>query len=669
MESTYRNHRARFSDFEVDLRSRELRKHGIRLKLQDQPFQVLALLLERSDELVTREELRQQLWAADTFVDFDTGLNSAIKKLRDVLGDSAEDPRYIETLPRRGYRFIGRVENGGADSTARGTEDPNAIGAVKGGAGQLRSPVPDAEEKGLASVTSAEEEKKQLGTERSRGAGARIGRRAGLIGASAACLFSALAYWVWHRPSAPAPSSSRRAILAVLPFDNLSHDAEQEFFSDGLTEEMAVQLGKLNPERLTVVAGSSVARYKGKSVAANEIGKELNADYLLEGSVRRVADHVRITVQLIEARDQTDVWAESYDRDLKDILALQDSISRSVASQIHVALAGNKQAGEAEKSQLDPAAHEAYLKGRFYWNKRTAEAMQKALVYFEMATQTDSAYGAAYSGLADCSSGLAWHGFNTPREALPRARAAALKAIEIDPESSEGHASLGLVLYHGFDWAGAEREFKRAVELDPGYANAHHWYGDYLSARGRHDEALLEAKQALQLDPLNLMIATWVGLRYYQAREYDQAIEQGKSTVDLDANFAAAHLVLGESYVQKGQHAQGLDELQRAASLSGGSPLYVAQLGVAYAAAGRRTEAFRVLGQLRRISRQHYVSPYGVAQIYAALNEKEQTLKWLQTAYDDHAVWMSYLAVDPVFDPFRADPRFQDLMRRLALLP
>jgi len=313
-------------------------------------------------------------------------------------------------------------------------------------------------------------------------------------------------------------------------------------------------------------------------------------------------------------------------------------------------------------------AYEAYLKGRYYWNKRTPDGLQKALTYFQQAIDKDPTYGAAYSGVADCNSGLAWHGFKSPSEALPKANAAALKAIEFDPQSAEAHASLGLVLNHSWDWAGAEAEFKRALQLDPRHANAHHWYGDNLSILGRHDQALLEAKQALELDPLNLMIGTWVGLRYYLSRQYDLAIEQGRSTIELDPNFAAAHLVLGNNLIQMGLDEKGLAELQTAAGLSGNSPLYLAQVGVAHASAGRKTEALRIVTELQMISGERYVSPYGFAQIYAALNDKEQTFRWLQIAYDDRAVWMSYLAVDPVFKSFRSDQRFQYLLHRIHLL-
>jgi TolB-like protein/DNA-binding winged helix-turn-helix (wHTH) protein/Flp pilus assembly protein TadD len=611
-----------FGIFQLDLKARELHKGGVKVKLQEQPFRVLALLVDRAGQVVTREELQQKVWPTDVYVGFDQGLNNAIKKVRDALGDSADNPRFIETVDRHGYRFVAPVSA--------------ALGRPSERRGHF----------GLRSL-----------------------RNTALIGLATASLIAALAYWAWHGSAVRDRTSSEKVILAVLPFDNLSRDPDQEFFSDGLTEEMIAQLGKLNPERLTVIARGSVAKYKGSSLDVNQIGRELHADYLVQGSVRRASDRVRITVQLIQARDQTDLWAESYDGELKDMLTLQDSVSRTIASQIHIALRPGEQSRLPSRANLDPEAYEAYLKGRYYWNKRTADGLQKALIYFQQAINRDPLYGAAYSGLADCNSGLTWHGFKSPAEALPKANAAALKAVEIDPQSAEAHASLGLVLNHRWDWAAAQGEFKRALQLDPRYANAHHWYGDNLSVMGRHDEALLEAKQALALDPLNLMIGTWVGLRYYLARKYELAIEQGRNTVELDANFAAAHLLLGESYVQMGLHEQGLAELQTAASLSGNSPLYLAQVAVADALAGRKPEALQIIAELESISSNRYVSPYGLAQIHAALNDKEQTFKWLQIAYDDRAVWMSYLAVDPVFDGFRSDQRFRYLLRRINLLP
>ncbi|HWX78836.1 MAG TPA: winged helix-turn-helix domain-containing protein [Steroidobacteraceae bacterium] len=609
-----------FGIFQLDLKARELHKAGIKVKLQGQPFRVLALLVEQAGQVVTREDLQKNVWPTDVYVAFDQGLNNAIKKVRDALGDSADSPRFIETVARHGYRFVAPV---------RAPPGNESLPRFHIGSRALRN---------------------------------------ALIGLTAAALLTAVAYWVWYA-AMPAEPTSEKVILAVLPFDNLSRDPDQEFFSDGLTEEMIAQIGKLNPQRLTVIARGSIAKYKDSHLAIKQIGSELHADYLVQGSVRRASDRVRITVQLIQVRDQTDLWAESYDRELKDILVLQDSVARTIANQIHITLTPGQQTRVPGRTNVDPEAYEAYLKGRYYWNKRTGEGLQKAVVYFQQAINKDPAYGAAYSGLADCNSGLAWHGFKSPAEALPKAHAAALKAIEIDPQSAEAHASLGLVLNHTWDWTGAEAEFKNALRLDPRYANAHHWYGDNLSVTGRHDEALLEAKQALEIDPLNLMIGTWVGLRYYLARKYDLAIEQTRKTVELDANFAAAHLVLGENYVQLGLREKGLEELQFAASLSGNSPLYLAQVGVAHALAGRKSEALRVIAQLQTISGERYVSPYGMAQIYAALNDKELSFKWLQIAYEDRAVWLSYLAVDPVFYGLHSDERFHELLGRVHLKP
>jgi TolB-like protein/DNA-binding winged helix-turn-helix (wHTH) protein/Tfp pilus assembly protein PilF len=611
----------RFGIFQLDLKARELHKAGVRVKLQDQPFRVLSLLVGRAGQVVTREELRENIWPSDVYVTFDQGLNNAIKKVRVALEDSADNPRFVETVAKRGYRFIAPV-----NAKRHGTADP---------ASPWR-------------ITSF---------------------RMGLwVAVAAAVVLVAVAPWSWRRPALSSKAPSERVILAVLPFDNLSRDPEQDFFSDGLTEEMIAQIGKLNPQRLTVIARNSVARYKGSSLSASRIGADLRADYLVQGSVRRAANHVRITVQLIEMQHQTDLWAETYDREINDMLALQDSVARAIARQVNVSLASDQQARPSNPHTLSPEAYDAYLKGRYYWNKRTADGLQKACLSFQHAISEDPTYGAAYSGLADCNSGLTWLGFVSPAEALPKAYEAAVKAIELDPQSSEAHASLALVLHHRWDWPRAESEFKRALELGPQYANAHHWYGDYLSVKGRHDEALLEAKQALELDPLNLMIGTWVGLRYYLARDYDRAIEQSRTTVDLDPNFAAAHLVLGENLLTR-QPQDALSEMQTAARLSGDSPLYLAQVAVADAMSGHKTEAHRLVAQLQQMSNERYVSPYGIAQVYAALNDQEHSIQWLQTAYDDRAVWMCYLAVDPLFDRFRSDPRFQDLLQRVGLRP
>ncbi len=453
--------------------------------------------------------------------------------------------------------------------------------------------------------------------------------------------------------------------LAVLPLKNLSGDPTQEYLAEGMTEALIGTLSGIH--NLRVTSRTSVMGFKDTHLSVPEIARTLQVDAIVEGSVIRDGSRIRVHAQLIRAATDEHFWSEAYDRELRDVLSLQSEVAQSIARKVEVTVTGEEQARLSSARTVDPEAYEAYLKGRYYWNNRTAEGMPKAALYFEQAIGKAPGYGAAYSGLADCNSGLAWHGFMSPAEMLPKAYAAAQKAVEIDPQSAEAHASLALVLDHKWEWARAEVEFKRALELNPQYANAHHWYGDYLSIRGRHDEALVEAKRALELDPLNRMIGSWVGLRYYLARRYDRAIEQSQNTVDLDPNFAAAHLILGESYIQQGKHKEALDELQKAASLSRDSPLYMAQVAVGLALAGEKKEALRAIRELQEISGKRYLSPYGVAQIYAALNDKEQTYKWLETAYRDRAVWMSYLAVDPVFDSIRSEERFRDLLRRVGL--
>lgn len=633
--------RLSFDEFEVDLRSGELWERGNRLRLQDQPFQVLRVLLERRGEIVTRDELKQTLWPADTFVDFDDGLNTAVRKIRDVLGDSAEKPRYIETIPRRGYRFIAPLVGPNPATVPSSTPEPGLRPAHETASSQPAGSV----------ITSADS--------------FFFTRLRLLFGAAALLLLLVVGFLVYRNTGAGGTKQPAIKSLAVLPLKNLSGDASQDYLADGMTDALIGTLSRIH--NLRVTSRTSVMRFKDTHLSVPEIARTLQVDAIVEGSVIRDGTRIRVHAQLIRAATDEHLWSEAYDRELRDVLSLQSDVAQSIARKVEVTVTGEEHARLSSARTVDPEAYEAYLKGRYYWNKRTADSMPKAALYFEQAISKDPGYGAAYSGLADCNSGLAWHGFMSPAEVLPKAYAAAQKAVEIDPHSAEAHASLALVLDHKWDWAGAEVEFKRALELNPQYANAHHWYGDYLSIQGRHDEALVEAKRALELDPLNLMIGTWVGLRYYLASRYDGAIEQSQNTVDLDPNFAAAHLILGESYVQQGKHKEGLDELQKAASLSGDSPLYMAQVGVSLALAGEKKEALRAIRELQDISGKRYVSPYGVAQIYAALNDKEQTYKWLETAYRDRAVWMSYLAVDPVFDSIRSEERFRDLLRRVGL--
>jgi len=646
--------------YELDLSPRRLRRGSHTLKLERIPLEILLLLVEHRGQIVSREEIVARVWGNDVFLDTDNSIRGAIRKVRRALKDDPETPRFIQTVTGRGYRFIAPVISPAEE------EAPDLPKLALAGE-QIQISQLDTSVQSRSLPVADEQQTLMEPSDDQRNRGARIWPSMALASLAVISLLAVVAFLRSRGVSSQSSDPQRKVVLAVLPFDNLSRDPDQEFFSEGLTEEMIAQLGKLNRDRLTVIARSSVAKYKGSSLTAREIGRELNADYLVQGSVRQSAPRVRITVQLIRAQDQTDLWTESYDRELKDLLEVQDSVVRSVATQIHIALTDEQRARLANPPPRPPEAYVAYLKGRYYWNKRTADSMEKGATYFQQAIDRDPTFAAAYSGLADCNSGLTWHGFKAPADSLPRAFAAARKAVEIDPQSAEAHASLGLVHNHRWEWDGAEAEFKRALELDPQYANAHHWYADYLSMQGQHDEALAEARRALELDPLNLMVGTWVGLRYYLAHNYQAAIEQNRNTVELDSNFAAAHLALGEDYIQAGLRTEAVNELKTAASLSGGSPLYTAQVAVALAAAGQNRDALHIAQQLERLSRDRYVSPYGLAQIYASLHDQEHTFQWLQIAYDDRAVWMGYLGVDPIFDRYRSHPRFQELLRRVGL--
>ncbi len=632
-----------FGDFTLDQSRYRLQKGERLLRLEKRPMELLILLVQRQGELVSREEIAEHLWGKDVFLEVDHSINTAVRKIRLVLRDDPEKPRFVETVVGKGYRFAAPVicKNGGPSSAA--------LAELSATVQPLPSPAQDIP---CPPVVDSE---KRLASPRIKL----------VLGASVALALIALAWMVYRSGAKNTPQPVIKA-LAVLPLKNLSGDPAQEYLADGMTEELIGRLSGI--QDLRVISRTSSMQFKDTKLSVPEIAKALKVDAVVEGSVIREGDRIRVHAQLIRGSNDEHFWSAIYDRDLRDVLVLESDVAQAIAEKVQVTVSGRQHERLVAARQVSPDAYEAYLKGRYYWNKRTGDSMQKAEQYFQQAIDSDPTYAAAHSGLADCNSGLAWHGFKSPAESLPKAYAAARKAVELDPQSAEAHASLGLVLSHRWKWAEAEAEFRRALELDPSYANAHHWYGDYLSIKSRHDEALAEARRALELDPLNLMISTWVGLRYYLAHNYSGAIEQNRNSVDLDSNFAAAHLLLGEDYVQAGLHSEGISELKTAASLSGDSPLYTAQVAVALAAAGRKGEALRIAHELETISRKRYVSPYGLAQIYAALNRNADTFKWLQAAYSDHAVWMGYLAVDPIFDPYRSDPRFQELLRSTGLL-
>jgi len=458
--------------------------------------------------------------------------------------------------------------------------------------------------------------------------------------------------------------------LAVLPLEELSDEAGRDYFADGMTEALITDLAKI--KALRVISRTSAMQYKGVRKPLPEIARELNVDAVVEGSVLRSGGRVRITAQLIYAATDQHLWAESYERDLRDVLSLQREVARAVANEIQIQLTPQEQVRLSTARTVDPEAYQLYLKGRFYWNKRTEADLKRGIEYFQQAIDLDPNYALAYPGMADCYSLLGWDLFGglAPREALPIAKAAAVRALEKDDSLAEAHNSLAWTkLVFDWDWAGAESEFKRAVELNPGYAVAHQWYAECLAGIGRYEEASVEAKQALELDPLSLMINILAGWILYFDRQNDQAIERFRKTLELDPNFWVAHWTLGRAYEQKMMFAEAIAELRRAIALSAGSPLSLAALGHAYAVSGQTIEAQNVLAQLKESSEKRYVSPYSIATIYAGLGEKDQAFRWLERAYEERSGWLIWLRAEPVSDPLRPDPRFQDLLRRIGLPP
>ena len=618
--------RYRFGPFELDSRSGELRKGGLRVRLQEKPLQILQLLLARPGEVLTREELRARLWP-DTFVDFDHGLNNAINRLREALSDSAERPRYIETLARRGYRLIAPVEAlDGADAAA---EDPSTPGST---------PRP------------------------------RAWALAAAVAAGATLLLPLAARW--RREAPPPPAGAGRMMLAVLPFRDLDGDARREYFSDGLTEETIAQLRRLSPARLGVIARTSAMLYKHSEKRADQIGRELGAEWLVEGSVRGSGDRVRITATLVHAPDQADVWSRSYEGRLGDVLAFQSEVARAVANEIRLQLTPGEEARLERRAPIAPETYELYLKGRYQLNRRTEQGLREGLALFQQAVAAAPDYALAHAGVGDAYALLGAGAYTvvSPREAFPRAQAAARRALELDAGLAEAQATLGYVSYtYDWDWAEAERRFRLALAADPNYATGHHWFALYLKSMGRPEEALSEARQALELDPLSLIIGADVAWILYHARDFEGATRQCRKVLELDPSFPVAHWNLGLGYEQQGRYAEAAAEFRRALELAGPRPVYVAALARCQALAGHAAEARQALKQLS--SSGSYVPAANVALVLLALGDVDQAFAMLERALLERSDFFVNLEVDPRLDPVRSDPRFAALLRRTGLGP
>jgi len=608
----------RFAAFELDLQAAELRRLGLRVKLQEQPFQILAALLEHPGEVVTRDDLRHRLWPAHTYVDFDHSLGNAVNRLRAVLGDSADHPRYVETLTKRGYRFIAPVQE---------VEVP--------GPAPTRAPA--------------------------------RGLRPWLLIAAGAALAAAV-YFGWPRAGV-SPSPSARVMLAVLPFQNLSGNPELEFVCDGLTEEMISQLGRWNPAEMGVIARTSSMLYKHLDKSVKQVGAELGVDYVLEGSLRSADDRWRISAQLIRTRDQTHLWAEDFNRPRGDIVGLQEDVAWAISRRIEIKLAQAEETRLAKARRVSPDAHEAYLRGRLLWYMRTTEGMSKSVAYFQRAIESEPEYALAYAGLADAYTVLSSYALVSSREVGSRARAAALKAVELDDTSAVAHTALASV-YDEFDWdfLAAQQEYKRAIELDRNYAVAYDWYSIVLIRLGMFAAAEAVLRKGLELDPVSvLLIGRLCGL--LATMKSDEALAQCQKARELGPHHPTLFLHFAAAYYHNGRTAEAVAEVHRLVEVAGDNPSYKAWLGYYLASAGQREEAEQILEELLALSAKQWVSAYAIATVYSGLGDTDAAFEWLEKAYQARESWITYLIPDVRIDPLRKDPRYADLLRRVGLPP
>jgi TolB-like protein/DNA-binding winged helix-turn-helix (wHTH) protein/Tfp pilus assembly protein PilF len=607
--------------FEVDLDNCELRKDTQPVAIEDQPFQILGLLVQRSGKIVTRGEILGKLWPAESAVDPERSLDLAIHRLRQALGETAGKAEYIESIPGRGYRFVAKVS-----SLPPG-----------------RTPTT-----GSASLRSFWR--------------AGLFRRVSGIGL---VLFLAAVVAVVVYVLIPRPPGKVK--LAVLPFKNLSGKLEDGPICDGMTDELITRLGRVPPERLGVIASGSVWQFKNSQQSIQEIGHKLAVNYVVEGSVNHDGNQVRISAKLIQVGDETQLWTDSYDRPYEDLLAIERDVAGSVAGSLALKLLPAERARLTALDTASSQAHDAYLKGRHDWGKRTAEGFLKSVEYYKQAIGLDPHYASAYAGLADTYDTLGFYGILPPGESYGKARMAARKALEIDDTLAEAHAALAdVLLEYDYDWPGAGGEFQRAIQLNGNYAAAHDKYSVYLALIGNEREGLAENRRAHEHDPVSPAIAVNGALQYFYARKYGQSIAECKEALKLEPNFALGHFWLGRAYQAAGMPSEAVAELRQASQLEPENPLFLTLLGHAFGAAGQRTEAQQILGQLQTASTQHYVSPVLFSLIYVGLADKDQALTSAEKALAEHAPMLTRMKRDPIVDGLRSEPRFQALLRQVG---
>jgi TolB-like protein/DNA-binding winged helix-turn-helix (wHTH) protein/predicted Zn-dependent protease len=635
-----------FDEFRLDPQNRVLKRGATAVSLTPKAFDVLLLLIQNAGTLVTKDELMEAVWPG-SFVE-ESNLTQTIFMVRKAL-DETSDRRYILTVQGQGYRFLVPVTEAAKNRPAieaTGTAGPFSLSSESG-----------------TSVPEIESDSRQQSRRDWRSSSVIVALVVIVVFVIAA---SAFLVSRWRHAAVQPPG---KTMLAVLPFENLTGDASQEYFSDGMTEEMITQLGSLDPEHLGVIARTSVMQYKSHQEPLQQIAHELKVQYVLEGSVRRDAGTVRITAQLIQMKDQTHLWARQYDRQPQDVLVVQSEIAKEISGEIQSALGEHRPIAPIAQPTLSPEAFDAYnlyLKGQYFWNKRTVQGFQEAIVYFRQATEKNPDYARAYAGLAASYTLIGTYSGSPSAESASQARAAALRALQLDDNLPEAHAALALIVQnHDYDWRTAEKEFKRAIELNPNYATGHHWYAEHLAWRGRFDEALRESERARQLDPLSLIIAVDNGAILYYSRQCDQAIARFSAVRELDPSFPRTSIMFA-AYVQKKMFAEAEADIEQ--HLPGDNPWHWSSLAYTYGRAGNQPKAEQALKKLLDLNHRQVVDPMVIVTAYSGMGNKDQAMLWLEKAYAQHSSGLTTLKVDPAYDPLRDDPRFQNLMRRVGFI-
>jgi TolB-like protein/DNA-binding winged helix-turn-helix (wHTH) protein/Flp pilus assembly protein TadD len=648
----------RFRDFELDIAAYELRRHGRPVRLERRGMDLLILLVERRRQLVTRSDIVDRLWGKDVFVDVETGVNTVISKVRQALHDSPNVAAFVETVPGKGYRFIAPVEVVPPSSDT--LVQPETHSAIP-------PPSPSPGTAGAAETASMVATRVATETEPTPAGAFRRSRRGWLIaGVLSVAALAGVLTWAWQAATRP----GSRVTIAVLPFENLSGDPEREYLADGLAEETTASLGQIDPERVSVVGRTSTLRYKRTTKSLAEIGQELGADYLVESSIRAESGRWRITAKLIRVRDQVQVWSESYNREPASILGLQQELSTAIAEHIRLRLSPERLNALARRQPRNADAYDFYLRGRYFWNQLTPATNKRAVEYYERAIALDPSYALAWSGIADALYASPINSDEPPLNLLVRARDAATRAVQSEPELAEAQTARGNVNFMlDWDWTAAEAAFRRAIALDTGYALAHRNLGHVLSQTGRQREARAALQRAREVDPLYAMNHAISSQVAFQARDYPAALEHARQTIIVDPDFWIGHMQLGQVYEQLGEADLALEALANAARLSRGNSKPISLRGHVLAKLRRMDEARDVLRTLEAVSRERYVPPYVIALVHAGLGEREAVFQWLNRAYDAHDVHLIFLPVDPKWDPYRTDPRFEALLARCGFKP